>query len=242
MRIPRVFVDQELRSGATLSLDGRAARYVTQVLRLRDGQTLTLFDGNGSDYRATVTRASKRECGVAVGELASTEAPGRLLVHLGIGVSRGERMDFAIQKAVELGVAAITPLFTERCVVRLAGERLQQRLMHWHGVVISACEQCGRSRLPQVTAPTSLDDWLAAHPRGLVLQHRGDATLATLPPPATPLPLLIGPEGGLTDDEVAQARAAGFTPVRLGPRILRTETAPLAALAAIQALWGDFRD
>ncbi|MDJ0738917.1 MAG: 16S rRNA (uracil(1498)-N(3))-methyltransferase [Gammaproteobacteria bacterium] len=242
MRIPRVYVDQSLHRGATLSLDGRPGHYITQVLRLRVGQALTLFDGSGSDYHATVTHASRRECRVAVGELAATEAPGRLHVHLGIGVSRGERMDFAIQKAVELGVAAITPLFTERCVVRLTGERLQQRVLHWRGVVISACEQSGRSRVPPLATPTGLGDWLAAHPGGLVLQHRAGATLAALPPPETPLPLLIGPEGGLTDDEAGQACAAGFTAVRLGPRIMRTETAPLAALAAIQALWGDFRD
>jgi 16S rRNA (uracil1498-N3)-methyltransferase len=150
-------------------------------------------------------------------------------------------MDFAIQKSVELGVHAITPLHTERSLVQLEGERLKKRLEHWQGVVVSACEQSGRARIPRLRTPVPLDDWLSTHPQGLLLFHGAEHSLADLPPPGEDLNLLIGPEGGLSEAERGRALAAGFSAVRLGPRILRTETAPLAALAAIQVLWGDLR-
>lgn len=241
MRLSRIHTDRPLESGAEFALDERAGRYVTQVLRLRSGDSLVLFNGDGRDLEAELTACDRRTCRVRVGNVLAREAPAPLHLHLGIGISRGERMDLAIQKSVELGVQEISPLSTARNVVQLRGEREERRVAHWQGVVISACEQSGRSLLPTVHAPQALAEWLDRHPDGLVLHHAADDTLATLPPPGPVVNLLIGPEGGLSADERALALRAGYRAVRLGPRVLRTETAPLAAIAAIQALWGDFR-
>ncbi|MGB5199778.1 MAG: 16S rRNA (uracil(1498)-N(3))-methyltransferase [Sedimenticolaceae bacterium] len=242
MRVPRIFTDQPLQPGSRVQLDARAHRYVSQVLRLRVGQHLILFNGNGSDFDATLSHCGRKGCSADVLAAVSTGRPAALQVHLGIAVSRGERMDFALQKAVELGVESLTPLFSERSVVKLGAQRLERRFSHWRGIVISACEQSGRHHLPDLRPCASLPDWLAAHQGGLMLYHRATQSLADLPPPSrSALNLLIGPEGGLSESERALAFANGFVAVRLGPRILRTETAPIAALAAIQVLWGDFR-
>ena len=241
MRVSRLHIDQELSTGTEITLDEPVCRYVSQVLRMRAGQKITLFDGSGSDFEAELTSCNRRSCSVRVIRETSRERPPALRLHLGIGISRGERMDFAIQKSVELGVATITPLFTSRSMVQLKADRRDKRLAHWQGVVRSACEQSGRSLVPLLHSPTGLSAWLDAHPDGLMLYHRAKDSLATRPPLGAELNLLIGPEGGLNDAERAQAAAAGFTGVRLGPRVLRTETAPIAALAAIQVLWGDFR-
>lgn len=241
MRLSRLYVALPLQSGGEVALDEPATRYVSQVLRLRPGDGITLFDGSGRDFAAELTRCGRKGCGARVGEVLSDEAPARLQLHLGIGISRGERMDFAIQKSVELGVTAITPLFTERSVVQLDAGRLDRRLSHWQGVVVSACEQSGRSRLPLLQAPEGLANWLQTQDGGLTLDHRAPRTLAALPDPGDRLTLLVGPEGGLSATERELAAAHRFLGVRLGPRVMRTETAPLAALAAIQALWGDFR-
>lgn len=241
MRLSRVFLEGTFETGDRVELDARAARYVGQVLRLRPGQRLTLFNGDGNDWSAELLVCSRRDCRVRIIERLATEPPPRRALHLGIGLSRGDRMDVAIQKSVELGVSAITPLLTRRSVVQLDDERRARRLAHWRGVVIGACEQSGRSRLPDLHPVTPLDAWLAEHPGGLMLHHGATATLATLPPPTGDITLLIGPEGGLAESERRQAHAAHFIPVRLGPRVLRAETAPLAALAAVQILWGDFR-
>lgn len=241
MRISRIYTDQELGPGRGVELDTRACRYVSQVLRLRTGQPLVLFNGNGSEFTAQLTRCDRSGCSATVGAQLATEQPAALQLHLGIGISRGERMDLAIQKSVELGVNTITPLFTERSMVQLKGERLDKRIAHWQGVVISACEQSGRNLLATLNPPERLQDWLATETGGLMLYHKAGRTLADLPPPASSLALLIGPEGGLSEAERLLAGARGFGAVRFGPRILRTETAPIAALAAIQMLWGDFR-
>jgi len=241
MRVSRLYLDQPLSTGEEIGLDARGRHYVQQVLRLRVGQTLTLFNGDGNDYSAELLSAGRRDCRVRVGPVTRTEPSSPLRLRLAIGISRGERMDFAIQKSVELGVHAITPLHTERSLVQLEGERLKKRLEHWRGVVVSACEQSGRARIPRLRTPVPLDDWLSTHPQGLLLFHGAERSLADLPPPGEDLSLLIGPEGGLSEAERGRALAAGFSAVLLGPRILRTETAPLAALAAIQVLWGDLR-
>jgi 16S rRNA (uracil1498-N3)-methyltransferase len=241
MRVSRFFIDQELLPGSDITLDEPVCRYISQVLRMRVGQRFTLFDGGGSDFEAELKTADRRGCSARVIRETSREPPSRLKLHLGIGISRGERMDFAIQKSVELGVAAITPLFTARSMVQLKADRRDKRLVHWQGVIRSACEQSGRSLIPQLHPPTGLPEWLTAYPGGLMLHHKAKDTLATRPPPGTDLNLLIGPEGGLSEAERMLAVASGFTGVRLGPRVLRTETAPIAALAAIQVLWGDFR-
>ena len=241
MRVSRIFVDQPLAPGQCIVLDERAARYIGQVLRLRPGQQLVLFNGDGKDWQAEIASLDRRHGEVTIGEVVAIEPAASLSVHLGIGISRGERMDYALQKSVELGVGEITPLATLRSVVQLKPDRVEQRVAHWRGVVLAACEQSGRSRVPTLHPPTTLDDWLERTRDGLLLHHAAATGLPGLAAPASPVPLLIGPEGGLDEGERARATAAGYTAVRLGPRVLRTETAPLAALAAIQALWGDFR-
>ena len=225
-----------------MSLPAPAVQHLVQVLRLRAGNQLILFNGDGHDYPAEVLGANRHRVEVRLGEPGPPEPPLALLVHLGIGISKGERMDFALQKAVELGVAEITPLFAGRAVVRLEGDRLAKRLDHWQGVMIAACEQSGRRRLPTLNPAQPLATWLSLnHPSPLLLDHRAARTLPSLAEPGPVLTLLIGPEGGLTPAERDLAYGVGFTGVRLGPRILRTETAPLAALAIAQALWGDLR-
>lgn len=243
MRNPRVFVALPLRKETRVDLPHGPARHVAQVLRLRAGDPLILFDGNGRDFPARLLATTKGKVQVMTCVPTAAEPHASLVVHLGIGISKGERMDYAIQKAVELGVTRICPLFTKRSVVRLDGERLEKRQRHWLGVLVAACEQCGRRRLPGITAAESLDLWLARrHPSPLLLDHRSATPLPQIPAPDGELTLLVGPEGGLAPNERAQSQASGFTPIRLGPRVLRTETAPLAALAAAQTLWGDFRE
>ncbi|MCB1772119.1 MAG: 16S rRNA (uracil(1498)-N(3))-methyltransferase [Gammaproteobacteria bacterium] len=241
MRVSRLFVESALDTGQTVELDRRAAHYVFQVLRLRSGDSLTLFNGDGRDLAATLVQCDRRGCTARIEALLATAPEDVLQVALGIGISRGERMDFAIQKAVELGVSDITALATQRSVVQLDGDRLRKRLEHWRGIVISACEQSGRARIPAVDFAADLHGWLEEHRDGILLHHQAGDTLPTLQPPGGGISLLIGPEGGLDETERQAAIACGYRAVRMGPRVMRTETAPLAALAAMQALWGDFR-
>jgi 16S rRNA (uracil1498-N3)-methyltransferase len=212
------------------------------VLKLRAGNALVLFTGDGREFPGRIVAPAKRGVQVQVDHPSEIEPPPVLEIRLGIGVSRGERMDLAIRKAVELGVTRISPLFSKRSLVRLDVERLEKRQRHWGGVLVAACEQSGRRCLPKLDTATSLENWLRQpHPSPLLLDHRSSTTMPALPAPAGELTVLVGPEGGLAPEERAMARAHGFEPVRLGPRVLRAETAPLAALAAAQALWGDFR-
>ena len=243
MRIHRIYHPDILQVGSHVTLDTNATRHVAQVLRLEKDNPIVLFDGSGTDYAAKLTQCSKQECQAQVTGISSQEAPSPLSLQLALGISRGERMDFSLQKAVELGVNTISPLFTERTMVKLKGERLQQRLTHWQGIIRHACEQSGRSRLPVLNPAQPLADGLT-HFAGqrLLLDHRATQTLKQIPPPQDRLTLLVGPEGGLSENERKLATRQGFTAIRLVPRVLRTETAPLAALAAIQALWGDFQE
>ncbi len=242
MRRPRLFSLQPLQTGAEVALDAQASRHLLATLRLGEGAEILLFDGSGREYQATLHPGGRREARARVGDLLREEAPPALHLHLGIGISRGERMDYALQKAVELGVGEISPLLTERTLVQLRGSRRDSRMAHWQGVIRHACEQCGRARLPTLHPPRPLAAWLAEQQGpGILLDHRAERSLPQLAPPDGGLALLVGPEGGLAPAEREAAVAAGLQPVRLGPRILRTETAPLAALAAIQTLWGDFR-
>lgn len=240
MRIPRIFHPRPLSPHSRIALDESAARHVAKVLRLGNGATLRLFDGQGGEYPALIEEIGKREVIVALGEHAPIEVESPLMVTLAQGISKGERMDFTVQKAVELGVQRIVPLDTERSVVNLKGERRERKLEHWRGVIISACEQCGRNTLPELLPMQSLASWLETPQAGLplLLDHRADSRIATLDKPQA-LTLLIGPEGGLSEKEREQAYAAGYTGLRLGPRVLRTETAALTALAAMQSHWGD---
>jgi len=241
MRQHRLYTDQPLTVHAEFTLEPRSARHAGKVLRLGAGAQVTLFNGDGRDYAGQLIGSARDEVRVRTLGAGAVEPAPPLAITLALGVSRGERMDLALQKAVELGVSAIQPLFTERSLVRLSGERLAKRTEHWRGVVIAACEQSGRRRLPSLDAPATLERWLATgHHDGILLHHAAPRALTELPPPSATLTLLIGPEGGLAPREREQAQAQGLSPVRLGPRILRTETAPLAAIAAAQTLWGDF--
>jgi 16S rRNA (uracil1498-N3)-methyltransferase len=203
---------------------------------------VTLFNGRGGEYSARIDRIHKDEVAVSITGFSGIEHESSLRVILAQGISSGERMDYTLQKAVELGVTAIQPIAARRSVVKLAGERVDRRLMHWQGVVASACEQCGRNQVPVVAAPLPLANWLGQYDgeRLLFLSPLAETRLADLPAPLAADCLVAGPEGGFETDEIAALHAAGAVPVRLGPRVLRTETAALAALAAMQTLWGDF--
>jgi 16S rRNA (uracil1498-N3)-methyltransferase len=241
-REPRLFCNARLEAGERVMLDETATGHALRVLRLRAGDAVFLFNGDGHDYAGRLVEAGRHGASVAVGAPGPAEAPPALSLHLVLGVSRGQRMDFALQKATELGVTAFTAVFTARSMVRLTGEKLLQRTEHWRRVMISACEQCGRRRVPTFHPAEKLDAWLDGwRGDGILLDPAAPLGLAQLAAPAGGATLLVGPEGGLTPAERARASAGGFQGVRLGPRILRTETAPLAALAAMQALWGDFR-
>jgi 16S rRNA (uracil1498-N3)-methyltransferase len=240
MRVSRFYLPQALSLGATLRLDEDNAHYLRAVLRLKKGAGLTVFNGEGGEYAAVVTDIHKDAVSVELQAFAEREAESSLPTHLGLGIARGERMDLGVQKAVELGVSALTPLLTERCVVQLDAARLQQRLRHWQKIIQSACEQCGRNRPPRLHEPLRLEDWtLQQTGLRLFLHPHGGKRLSELAPPVEGVTLLAGPEGGFAERERTLALEAGFIPLRLGPRILRTETAALAALAAIQAIWGD---
>ncbi|MBF7729984.1 16S rRNA (uracil(1498)-N(3))-methyltransferase [Pseudomonas sp. N040] len=239
MRLSRFFIDAPLALGQH-QLPEAQAHYIARVLRLGTGAALQLFDGSGQEYRGEIIEAGKKSVCVELREQVAGLAESGLRIHLGQGLSRGERMDWAIQKATELGVAQITPIISARCEVRLKDERADKRMSHWRQVAISACEQCGRSVLPVLQAPVELDEWLAqaSAELKLVLHPLAEPLVSHARPGS--LAFLIGPEGGLTDTEVGQAQAAGFQAARLGPRVLRTETAPVVALAVAQQLWGDF--
>jgi len=251
MRLTRVYLDAPLEAGGRVTLTGSAARHLTRVLRLRPGQALTLFNGGGGEYAATIEAVHGEKVAVAVGEAQAIERESPLILTLAQGVSRGERMDFVVQKATELGASSIVPLLTERSVVRLSAPQAARKLEHWRAIAIAACEQSGRNRLPQVVPPLPLPEFL--HPRGasnggaggaadairLLLAPASSARIDEVPRPAHSVTVLIGPEGGLTDAEEQAAVAAGFVPVRLGPRILRTETAAITALALVQREFGD---
>lgn len=239
-RVPRLYYDGPLSPGATVQLPERAARHV-QALRLRVGADVSLFNGDGTEWSATLDLISKRHTLANVHSAAAVDRESPLEVQLIQGVCAADRMDLLLQKATELGVAGVWPATTTRSIVRLSPERQERRLTHWRNVVIAACEQCGRNTIPPVAPTANLSELLAQLPtegERLLLAPDGAVNLRALAAPAK-VTLLIGPEGGLAPEEREMVEAAGFTPVRFGPRILRTETAPLAALAAIQALWGD---
>lgn len=242
MRHPRIHHAAPLISGSSVQLRDTAANHVARVLRLPPGAPLILFNGEGGEFEARIETVDKRRVTVRVGNHNPRECEPPLDLWLAQGISRGERMDYTVQKAVELGVSRIIPLFTERCGVQLGGERLDKRVQHWQAVAVSACEQSGRNRVPEIAAPRALHEWLTEPAAGLVLvlDPEADNTLGPLPVPAGPVSLLIGPEGGLTDHEILLAKQTGYTGLRLGPRILRTETAAVAALAALLTRWGDF--
>lgn len=242
MRIPRIYIPSELNSHTEIELTDRARQHVIQVLRLKTGAALMVFNGNGHEYHAKLILAEKRRAIIKTTEQQTPHCESPLAIHLGLGISKGERMDYAIQKAVELGVKEITPLFTAHCVVQLDQKRTQKRLLHWQGVIQSACEQCGRTRLPQLNAPQSFSQWLEmdiSHSTALILEPSASRQLQDHTNTPSCVHLLIGPEGGFNAEEIQAAEQSGYKSLRLGPRILRTETAVVAGLSALQTRWGD---
>ena len=222
------------------------AHHALRVLRLKAGDAVVLFNGDGHEYAAVISDAGSDRVALEVTARAESDRESPLTITLAQAVSSGERMDYTVQKAVELGVARIQPLIAERSVVRLQGERARKRAEHWQAVVVASCEQCGRNRLPPVLPLLAFDDFLAGEAARLdgalrlLLSPRSARRLRDFDRPASPVVLLAGPEGGFSPQEERAAEQAGFLSSRLGPRVLRTETAAVAALAAMQAWWGDF--
>lgn len=242
MPTPRIYLPIYLSTGSEVELDARAVGHVVRVLRLRVGDNIMLFNGDGNDYAAELVDVRKDYalCRIHNYQTRTTESP--LMIELAQGISRGERMDYTIQKAVEMGVQRIIPLSTERSQVKLSGEREEKRLQHWQGIILHACEQSGRNLIPELLPVQRLDQWLnnrTAVTHTLFLDPEGSVSVGKLNAPVGSLSLLVGPEGGLSAKERELAISGGYLRLRLGPRVLRTETAALAALAAIQAIWGD---
>lgn len=242
MRISRVHTDHALAPGQELRLDSQAGHYLFRVLKLRAGDPLVLFNGDGSDYAAELLSNRRDQVLLRVTARLPALPESKLATTLVQAVGKGDRMDLALQKATELGVTDIQPLFSERTEVRLDGPRLERRVEHWQRVLIAACEQCGRARVPALLPAASLDEWLAQPATGLrlVLVPGADQALSTLTPADQAVALVVGPEGGFSEREMKQFTLAGVRAVSLGPRILRTETAGPAAIALLQAIGGDF--
>ena len=243
MKPPRVYHPGPLQAGRDACLDESASRHLSRVLRMRGGEPVTLFNGEGGEYRAVIRSAERDAVRVRIEAFDPAERESSLRIGLAQVISAGERMDLTVQKAVELGAAWIQPLLARQGKVRLEADRAERRVRHWRKVVIAACEQCGRNRLPTVAPVLALADWLGTRDsarRGILLDPASALRLSRAGPMEGEIALLAGAESGFTEEENAMARHMGFVAVSLGPRVLRTETAGLAALAAMQALWGDF--
>ncbi len=241
MRIPRIFTEQTLITGELVQLEETASHHLSKVLRMQAGRELILFNGTGGEFAAIIQEVSKKYVTVVVAEHIADNRESPLQLELAIGISRGERFEWVLQKATELGVTKITPLITERTEVKVGGERQEKLVDRWQQIVISACEQCQRNLLPELSAPVQISEWLTTVNSDLrfVLHHRDSKTLPAEQKPQS-VTLLIGPEGGLSESEIEQAQAKKFSALTLGPRVLRTETAPVAAISLAQYLWGDF--
>ncbi len=241
MRIPRFFVANQLAADSEIDLPKDVAHYISNVLRLTSEAPIVLFNGDGNEYSATLTNVSKRHAQAYVDAKLSIDVQSNLRIHLGQAVSKGDRMDWVLQKATELGVDAITPVQTQRCAVKLSAERWQKKSEQWHKVIQSACEQCGRNTLPTLNAPVSAAEWLKSQTSAtrIIFDPNEEMRLANLQLPSSEVRIFVGPEGGLTEQEVYSAKQIGYLGLSLGPRILRTETAALATIAALQAMHGD---
>lgn len=241
MTIPRIFVAAKLASKQEIILDTNVSNHLLQVLRLKVNDSLKIFNDSGGEFSAIITTINKHHTTVLIKEFVQCNRESPLKIHLGQGISRGEKMDFTVQKAVELGVNTITPLFTEYCNVKLKNERLENRLRHWQKIAISAAEQSERCYVPKVLPVQTLESWFATTTGlCLILDPRATKKLSDIKEYPSSVTLLVGPEGGLSDKEIILAKQNNFLPVRLGPRILRTETAALAAISVLQTKWGDF--
>ena len=241
MRVPRIYTNQTLSIGEELTLSENSSRHLVSVLRMQVGQSAMFFNGEGGEYTGRLTNASKTNSTVLIDSFSAVEKESNLKLHLAIGVSKGDRMDWIIQKATELGVTEISPIFTDRTEVKLSGSRLDKKLSHWQKIAISACEQSQRNHVPSINPIIPFDDWLELKHNGLklLMNHLADLGISETSPKDQHIVLLIGPEGGLSENEICVAETSGYTSVSMGPRILRTETAPVAALSILQSLWGD---
>ena len=243
MRISRIFIEAPLKLNLQTFLDKKKSHYLLQVLRLKLGSTIFLFNGNGYEYHTEITAIDKKMAQITILSVSEKEKLPPLNIHLGIGLSKGDRLDLAIQKSVELGVSQISLLQTQFTAVKFNQERSNKKLTHWQGIIHSACEQAGRSYIPQLNPPQPLSDWLKANEESastrLILNPLSSNSMKAFSVDKA-LTLLVGPEGGLSEKEITQAEQSQFQSARLGTHILRTETAPLAAIAAAQILWGDF--
>lgn len=242
MSLSRVYQPIPLSINTDIRLEEKASHHLARVLRVKVGDQVTLFNGRGGEYTAVITHIDKKGVFVNIVSFTPRELESPIQIYLAQGLARGEKMDFIIQKSVELGVQHIIPLVTQRCNVRLDAVREEKRAQHWRSIAASACEQCGRNRVPEITLPTPFDTWLITAKADLciVLSPYASNKLRnqSISTPRSIL-LLIGPEGGLTEAEIKAAIAQGFLPLNLGPRVLRTETAPLAALTLLQHWYGD---
>lgn len=242
----RLFISQKLKSDSQLQLGSEQARYIGRALRLRIGDTMTVFNGEDGEFSANLAAIGKDSAVVAIESHLDTATESPLKVHLVQGISRGERMDFVVQKATELGVKRISPVLSEYGVVKLSGARADKRRDHWQSIAESACEQSGRTRPPLIDAPMGLNAWFGARTKqtdtDLILRPGATTSLSSIATPATKVCLLVGPEGGFSSMEYEDAEAANFGEVSIGPRIMRTETAALAAIVIVQSKWGDLRD
>jgi len=241
MRNPRIYQPTPFQVNDTIDLSEDAFGHTVRVLRLNNSDSITLFNGEHYEYQATLINVTKKKAQAVIEAKIEKQVESPLNIHLGQGISRGDRMDFTLQKSVELGVQTITPLFTERCGVKLNAERLTKKVEQWQNIVISACEQSGRCIVPKVNFPMHLNDWLTQESSALKLNlhPKAEHSIMTLPIENSRVRLLIGPEGGLSDDEIVQANESEFIDVLLGPRVLRTETAALTAITALQCRFGD---
>jgi 16S rRNA (uracil1498-N3)-methyltransferase len=237
----RIYINQKLPIDSIIELDNAAANHVINVLRMNIGEQIILFNGDGKEYSANITEISKKKINLKILDAIEKNLESPLKIHLGQGIAKGEKMDLIIQKAVELGVTEITPLITARCNVHFKADRLEKKIEHWQKVVISACEQCGRNFIPTINPPQKIADWIGNNQSdlALILSPYAEQSLANLAAKPTNISILIGPEGGLTAEEVELAKRYNFLAVKLGPRILRTETAGLVVLSILQAKWGD---
>ncbi|MDG6895001.1 16S rRNA (uracil(1498)-N(3))-methyltransferase [Volucribacter amazonae] len=242
MRIPRIYQPVPLVEQTTYVLNEEAANHVGRVLRMQTGEKLELFDGSNHIYPAVIQAINKKQVVVTLSQRQYVDRESHLPIHLGQVISRGERMEFTIQKSVELGVKVITPLLSERCGVKLQAERMEKKIQQWQKIAISACEQCGRNVIPEIRPLMSLQDWCQEQDNSLKLNlhPRASYSIKTLPSiPAQGVRLLIGPEGGLSEQEIAYTEQQQFAQILLGKRVLRTETTALVAITALQVYFGD---
>ena len=241
MRVPRIYHPEIIHQLGVLTLSEDASAHVGRVLRMKPGQEVLLFDGSNAEFSAVITEVNKKSVLVNITDRTERSSESPLDIHLGQVISRGDKMEFTIQKSVELGVNVITPLISERCGVKLDPKRFEKKLLQWQKIIIAACEQCGRNQLPVIRPIMKLEDWCAEQDDALKLNlhPRAKYSINTLPQPIEKVRLLIGPEGGLSADEITMTEEYQFEETLLGPRVLRTETAALTAITALQVRFGD---